>query len=101
MDFTLKTMNVTLYNDGLYTKTMDYKLKTMEFILKAMEFMLQMYCNHEQEYNFTPKDSFHSHIEEIKTTILPVEFAGEAGDVSDFLYYPSTFTPILLNFPGK
>ena len=41
-----------------------------------------MYYDHKQEYNFTPKESFHTHIEEIKATTLPVEFAGDAGDVS-------------------
>ena len=29
-------------------------------------------------------DSFHTHIEEIKRTVLPVEFAGKAGDVMFF-----------------
>ena len=29
-------------------------------------------------------DSFHTHIEEIKRTVLPVEFAGTAGDVLFF-----------------
>ena len=43
-----------------------------------------MYYDHQQEYNFTPKPSYHEHMQEIRDTIVPVEFAGECGDVIFF-----------------
>lgn len=40
----------------------------------------QLYYEHEQEYNFTPRPSFGEAMQRIKATTRPVEFSGKAGD---------------------